>query len=261
MSPRHRAASAARRMRERRHEARHPLDPARRPPAWRGDRRPLTCSISRSPARWCHWPAGSRPRCRPCSRAAMRASISSGASSTASPRGARIRAHGCARQRRCGRSPRFAAAGAGAAARHRAVAWPCLLEPSEGDEAGQFRGRPACLHEERQRHHRPRLAPIVLPPQCPGMVDLEGEFSIVFGAPMPQRQRGRGDGPRSIGYTLINDVSARDWVENFQKTGDPDLNRMGKQLPGFCPMGPVIATKDRSPTPMMCAWSPPSTAR
>ena len=52
-----------------------------------------------------------------------------------------------------------------------------------------------------------------------------------------------------IGYTLINDVSARDWVEAFRRTGDPDLNRMGKQLPGFCPMGPVIATRDEIADP------------
>lgn len=51
------------------------------------------------------------------------------------------------------------------------------------------------------------------------------------------------------GYTLINDVSARNWVENFIATGDADLNRMGKQLPGFCPMGPVIVTADEVADP------------
>jgi 2-keto-4-pentenoate hydratase/2-oxohepta-3-ene-1,7-dioic acid hydratase in catechol pathway len=91
-------------------------------------------------------------------------------------------------------------------------------------------------------------APIVLPPQCPGMVDLEGEFSVVFGKPCHNvTEEDAMDAV--IGYTLVNDVSARDWVENFQKTADPDLNRMGKQLPGFCPMGPVIATKDEIPDP------------
>ena len=91
-------------------------------------------------------------------------------------------------------------------------------------------------------------APIVLPPQCPEMVDFEGEFSIVFGAPC--HNVSEADALTAVaGYTIINDVSARDWAENFIKTGDPDLNRMGKQLPTFCPMGPVIATRDEIPDP------------
>jgi acylpyruvate hydrolase len=91
-------------------------------------------------------------------------------------------------------------------------------------------------------------APLVLPPQCPDMVDLEGEFSIVFGAPCHAVAEADAM-DHVIGYTLINDVSARNWVENFRATGDPDLNRMGKQLPGFCPMGPVIATADEIADP------------
>ena len=91
-------------------------------------------------------------------------------------------------------------------------------------------------------------APIVLPPQCPAMVDLEGEFSIVFGAPCHNLDASEVMATVA-GYTLINDVSARDWVENFRATRDPDLNRMGKQLPTFCPMGPAIATKDEIPDP------------
>jgi len=91
-------------------------------------------------------------------------------------------------------------------------------------------------------------APIVLPPQCADMVDLEGEFSVVFGAPCHNVREDEAM-DRIIGYTLINDVSARNWVENFRETRDPDLNRMGKQLPGFCPMGPAIATKDEIPDP------------
>jgi acylpyruvate hydrolase len=91
-------------------------------------------------------------------------------------------------------------------------------------------------------------APIVLPPQCPDMVDLEGEFSVVFGAPC--HNVAAADAMAHVaGYTLINDVSARNWVEAFRATKDPDLNRMGKQLPCFCPMGPVIATKDEIADP------------
>jgi acylpyruvate hydrolase len=91
-------------------------------------------------------------------------------------------------------------------------------------------------------------APIVLPRQCPNMVDFEGEFSVVFGAHCHNIDE--ADALTTVaGYTIINDVSARDWVDNFHRTGDPDLNRMGKQLPTFCPMGPVIATKDEVPDP------------
>jgi acylpyruvate hydrolase len=91
-------------------------------------------------------------------------------------------------------------------------------------------------------------APIILPRQCPSMVDFEGEFSIVFGAHCHNVVE--ADALATVaGYTLINDVSARDWVDNFTRTGDPDLNRMGKQLPTFCPMGPVIATRDEVPDP------------
>ncbi len=90
--------------------------------------------------------------------------------------------------------------------------------------------------------------PIVLPPQCADMVDFEGEFSVVFGAPCHNVSESEAL-ERVAGYTIINDVSARNWVENFEQTGDPDLNRMGKQLPGFCPIGPVIVTKDEIPDP------------
>ncbi len=89
---------------------------------------------------------------------------------------------------------------------------------------------------------------IVLPPQCGDMVDFEGEFSIVFGATCHNVSEHEAMSAVA-GYTLINDVSARNWVENFISTGDPDLNRMGKQLPTFCPMGPLVVTKDEIPDP------------
>jgi acylpyruvate hydrolase len=91
-------------------------------------------------------------------------------------------------------------------------------------------------------------APIILPPQAPNMVDLEGEFSVVFGAPCHNVTKAEAM-ERVAGYTLINDVSARDWVPEFQATRDPDKNRMGKQLPTFCPMGPAIATRDEIANP------------
>jgi len=92
---------------------------------------------------------------------------------------------------------------------------------------------------------------IILPPQCSDMVDFEAEFSVVFGATcfnVPEA----GALDYIAGYTIVNDVSARDWVQISRTSewpGDRDLNRMGKQLPTFCPMGPAIATKDEVPDP------------
>lgn len=92
---------------------------------------------------------------------------------------------------------------------------------------------------------------IVLPPQCPDMVDFEAEFSVVFGASC--NNVSEADAMNYImGYTIVNDVSARDWVEisrNSEWPGDRDMNRMGKQLPTFTPMGPAIVTKDEIPDP------------
>jgi 2-keto-4-pentenoate hydratase/2-oxohepta-3-ene-1,7-dioic acid hydratase in catechol pathway len=86
-------------------------------------------------------------------------------------------------------------------------------------------------------------APIVLPPLAADMIDLEVEFSLVFGRTCHNVSE-RDALDYIAGYTLINDVSARNWVQNFRDTNNPDLNRMGKQFPSFTPLGPVIATKD-----------------
>jgi len=93
-------------------------------------------------------------------------------------------------------------------------------------------------------------APIVLPPSNPDMVDWEGEFSVVMG-----RSCHRVSEAEALdyvaGYTLINDVSARDWVAPiFQSKVLMDgilaweRNLLGKQFPTFCPMGPVLVTCD-----------------
>jgi acylpyruvate hydrolase len=89
---------------------------------------------------------------------------------------------------------------------------------------------------------------IELPRRFPHMVDFEGEFSIVFGKDCHNVDEA-GAMDAVFGYTIINDVSARDWVEIFLRTNDMDKNRQGKQLPTFCPMGPVLVTKDELPDP------------
>lgn len=91
-------------------------------------------------------------------------------------------------------------------------------------------------------------APIRLPAHRATMVDFEGEFSIVFGSRCHNVTEARAL-DHVVGYTIINDVSARDWVAHFRRTGNPDLNRAGKQFPGFTPMGPCIVTKDEISDP------------
>jgi 2-keto-4-pentenoate hydratase/2-oxohepta-3-ene-1,7-dioic acid hydratase in catechol pathway len=97
--------------------------------------------------------------------------------------------------------------------------------------------------------------PIVLPRSNPNMVDWEGEFTVVIG-----RAGHRIPAERALdhvaGYTIVNDVSARDWVAPiFQSTGimGPihawEHNLLGKMFPTFCPMGPALVTKDEVPDP------------
>lgn len=92
---------------------------------------------------------------------------------------------------------------------------------------------------------------IELPPDYPNMVDFEGELAIVIGRPCH-----RVDAADALnfvaGYTLVNDVSARDWVGEALSATEPGavrlswgLNIAGKQFPTFCPIGPVILTSDQ----------------
>jgi 2-keto-4-pentenoate hydratase/2-oxohepta-3-ene-1,7-dioic acid hydratase in catechol pathway len=85
-------------------------------------------------------------------------------------------------------------------------------------------------------------APIYVPPQAPDMLDFEGEISVVFGK-FTHNVKAKDALDHIMGVTIVNDVSARDWVKTMKTHGN-DINRMGKQLPSFCPLGPCIATKD-----------------
>jgi len=97
--------------------------------------------------------------------------------------------------------------------------------------------------------------PILLPPSNPSMVDWEGEFTVVIG-----RAGHRIPAEKALdhvaGYTIVNDVSARDWVAPlFAANGAMNAihawehNLLGKMLPTFAPMGPVLATKGEVPDP------------
>ncbi|NJP94803.1 fumarylacetoacetate hydrolase family protein [Nonomuraea sp. FMUSA5-5] len=97
--------------------------------------------------------------------------------------------------------------------------------------------------------------PIVLPRRFPYMVDWEGELTVVIG-------RTCHDVPEDeamayvAGYTLANDVSARDWAgEFYAATGKVDVLQgwgraiNGKLFPTFLPCGPVLTTADEIADP------------
>ena len=97
--------------------------------------------------------------------------------------------------------------------------------------------------------------PIPVPPQCPDMLDFEGELTFVFGRTCHNVTPAEAL-DHVAGYTICNDVSARNWVSEvmaaqgrFDAIQSWERNIMGKQLPGFTPCGPVIATADEIPDP------------
>jgi len=101
-------------------------------------------------------------------------------------------------------------------------------------------------------------APILLPVNAPSMIDFECEFSCVFDRPCHNVEPDEALDYIG-GYTMINDVSARDAVadwfaslnqNNWRRTHDTwDLNVLGKQYPTFCPLGPYVVTKDEITDP------------
>ena len=68
-------------------------------------------------------------------------------------------------------------------------------------------------------------------------VDAEVELGVVIGEPAWQVLV-EDAMDHVLGYTIVNDVSSRDeWLD-----GDQWL--LGKSMPGFCPVGPVLVTAD-----------------
>ena len=97
--------------------------------------------------------------------------------------------------------------------------------------------------------------PIIAPAQFPDMIDWEGELTFVFGKDCHNVSEDEAM-DYVAGYTIANDVSARDWVSSFFTSegrydimASWDRNLLGKQLPTFCPCGPVIVTKDEIADP------------
>ncbi|MFD9719356.1 fumarylacetoacetate hydrolase family protein [Streptomyces sp. NPDC059076] len=98
-------------------------------------------------------------------------------------------------------------------------------------------------------------ASIRIPAGAPDMVDFEGEFCVVFGRSCHAVTA--ADALDYIGgYTIINDVSARDEVPRIASATTPEDGRwawtdmlLGKQYPTFCPMGPAVVTADEITDP------------
>src|SRR3954465_12190834 len=97
--------------------------------------------------------------------------------------------------------------------------------------------------------------PIRPPAAHAAMLDWEGELSVVMGRGC-HAVKAADALDYVAGYTLVNDVSARDWVAPiFQAQGimGPihawEHNLLGKMFPTFCPMGPCMVTKEELPNP------------
>ena len=85
-------------------------------------------------------------------------------------------------------------------------------------------------------------------PALTGQVDYEAELAVVIGR--TARRVSEAEALEYVlGYTCLNDVSARDL-----QFGDGQWAR-GKSLDTFCPMGPILVTADEIPDPQSLAIS------
>ena len=75
-------------------------------------------------------------------------------------------------------------------------------------------------------------------------VDYEGELGVVIGRPCKNVEPSEALS-YVLGYTCVNDVSARDWQK---EKGGGQFCR-GKTFDTFCPVGPCLATADEIPDP------------
>jgi len=74
-------------------------------------------------------------------------------------------------------------------------------------------------------------------PRVSDRVDWEGEFAFVIGRRCRHVPRDRA-AEVIVGYTIVNDVSVRDWQRR-----SPTFT-MGKSFDTHCPLGPAIVTAD-----------------
>lgn len=92
--------------------------------------------------------------------------------------------------------------------------------------------------------------PIVLPAACEHgpEVDYEAELAVIIGR-SARNVRAENALDYVFGYTCANDVSARRW----QKHAGGGQWVRGKSFDTFCPLGPVIVTRDEIPDPQRLA--------
>jgi len=90
-------------------------------------------------------------------------------------------------------------------------------------------------------------APITIPRKLVStQVDFEGELAVIIGKTCLNATRDSAL-DHVLGYTVANDVSARDWQKDW---GGSQWCR-GKSFDSFAPMGPWIVTPDEIPDPNM----------
>lgn len=85
---------------------------------------------------------------------------------------------------------------------------------------------------------------IILPPES-SQPDFEGELGVVIGRPV-RRARGQEAVRAIAGYTVVNDVTMRDWQ---QSRGTQWFQ--GKAWEATTPVGPVLVTPDELPPDAM----------
>jgi 2-keto-4-pentenoate hydratase/2-oxohepta-3-ene-1,7-dioic acid hydratase in catechol pathway len=87
----------------------------------------------------------------------------------------------------------------------------------------------------------------ILVPRRSSMIDYEGELVVVIG-PRDCKNVSKGEALGYVfGYTVGNDVSARDW-QREKSLGGGQFAR-GKSFDTFCPLGPWITTRDEVADP------------
>ena len=87
--------------------------------------------------------------------------------------------------------------------------------------------------------------PILLPRRLESReVDYECELAVVIGRECRNVSR-EAALDHVLGYCCANDVSARDW----QRQGGGGQWCRGKSFATFCPLGPVLVTRDAIPDP------------
>jgi 2-keto-4-pentenoate hydratase/2-oxohepta-3-ene-1,7-dioic acid hydratase in catechol pathway len=79
--------------------------------------------------------------------------------------------------------------------------------------------------------------PIAIPAEVSTAIDYEVELAVVIGR--GGKRIAREQAMRHVwGYTIVNDVTARDWQARHQQWD------MGKSFDTFCPMGPWLVSAD-----------------